>query len=170
MCQEEAETEKGPDTKSLKPFPQRLVVSLLGCGELPGPSHGQAICGRAEPGLAVGTGGTTGTPSRGCLRRSHTGCTGRGWEECRDCGAQMISPGFIIGPSHGFSALPGALLHQHGCSSISHSLRKNHRSQAPGRAKPGSHTMLQGQCGEDMLCCQQLVPQPLFSTLCKEGT
>lgn len=42
MCQEEAETEKEPDTKSPKPFPKRLVVSLLGCGEVPGPSHGQA--------------------------------------------------------------------------------------------------------------------------------
>lgn len=68
------------------------------------------------------------------------------------------------------AALPGALLHQHGCLHVFRSLRKDYRSQAPGRAKPGRHTMLQGQCGEDKFCCQQLVPQLLFSTSCKQET
>lgn len=75
-----------------------------------------------------------------------------------------------MGTNNGFTALPGALLHQHGCSYVFHYLRKDHRFQAPGRAKPRNHTVLQGQCRKDMLCCQQLVPQPLFSTSCKQGT
>lgn len=143
------------------------VVSCQGhC--MPRPSE---LCGRAEAGPAVGTGGTTGTPSRGCPRRSHTGCRGKGWEECQgECGAQLMSPGSITGPSQGFTALPGALLHQHGCSYVFHYLRKDHKSHVPGRAKPGNCTILQGQSRKDLLCCQQLVAQPLFSTSCKQGT